>query len=98
MSAIMDAAIALQATMRDEFELYRHALYERAADECRGVLLNARGRAQGIDPYSLFVGPAVRVAAYGSEELVEWFKANGRVTVDEFEANWLDARGGFGEW
>lgn len=94
----MDAAVALQATMRDEFETYRHSLYERAADECRGVLLNARGRAQGIDPYSLFIGPAVRVAAYGSEELVEWFKTNGRPTVDEFEANWWAARGGFGTW
>lgn len=98
MSAIMDAAIALQATMRDEFESYRHSMYERAADECRGELLNAQGRARGVDPYSLFIGPAARVAAYGSEELVEWFKANGRVTVDEFEANWLSARGGFGTW
>ena len=89
----MADAMAAYATMRDEFECYRHALYQRATDECRGVLLNRRGVHRGIDPYSLFIGPEVRVASYGSDELIEWFKVNGRVTVESFEQNWWANRG-----
>lgn len=94
MSLIMKTAFEQWQEMRDDFELRRHAQYERAAEELRGELLNRRGREQGIDPYSLFVGPSARVLAYASEELLEWWchPQNQRVTVEEFEKQWVTAR------
>src|SRR5690625_7996139 len=59
--------MATYRAMREEFELYRHAVYVRAHEELRGELLNARGRAEAVDPYSLFmcsarlVGPMNRL-------------------------------------
>lgn len=88
MSAILADAFAARRQMREDFELYRHALFTRAHDELRGELLNARGRAERIDPYSLFMGPAVRAECYASEELRRWWERNDRPTVAQFEAAW----------
>ena len=52
MSMIIREAMDRWNVMRDDFELFRHAQYERAAADCRGELLNALGREEGIDPYS----------------------------------------------
>lgn len=59
MSAILADAMATYREMREEFELYRHAVYVRA-----------------------------------HEELREWWKLNGRPTVEEYEAQWWAGRGG----
>ena len=90
MSAIMRAAFERWQGMRDEFELIRHAQYERAHNELRGELLNRRGRENHIDPYSLFIGPESRAKAYASEELWEWWQDphNERWTLEEFEEQW----------
>lgn len=93
MSAIMRDAMMAYTAMRDEFELYRHAQYERAHGDLNGEMLNRRGRDLGVDSYSLFTGPMVRVEAFASEELQTWFRENGRVTVAEYEANWWAGRG-----
>ena len=94
MSAIMRAAFERWKEMRDEFELVRHAQYERAVAELRGELLSPRGRAEHIDPYSLFMGPASRARAYASEELWEWWQgpSNRRWTLEAFEEQWLDGQ------
>lgn len=92
MSAIMDAAFETYRTMRADFELYRHASFLRAHTELRGELLNATGRAAGIDPVSLFMGPWSRVERYASEELKSWFTQHRRLTVGEFEAQWWNGR------
>lgn len=91
MSAIMRAAFERWKEMRDEFELVRHAQYERAVAELRGELLSPRGRAEHVDPYSLFMGPASRARAYASEELWEWWQqpSNRRWTLEEFEEQWM---------
>ena len=91
MSAIMRAAFERWKEMRDEFELVRHAQYERAVAELRGELLSPRGRAEHVDPYSLFMGPASRARAYASEELREWWRgpSNRRWTLEEFEEQWM---------
>lgn len=95
MSAIMREAFERWKQMRDEFELVRHAQYERAHDELRGELLNTRGRQEHVDPYSLFMGPATRAKAYASEELWQWWQDphNGRWTLEEFEAQWCQGQG-----
>lgn len=94
MSVILREAFEQWKQMRDDFELYRHAQYERAAADCRGELLSAEGREEGVDPYSLFLGPWVRVEKYASEELLDWWTqaGNGRLTVEAFERQWLAAR------
>lgn len=92
MSAIMDSAFETYRMMRADFELLRHSRFLRAHTELRGELLNARGRAAGIDPASLFMGPWSRVERYASEELKAWFTQHRRITVEEFEAQWWNGR------
>lgn len=65
--------LALWRVARDEFELYREAAFAAAQDETGGALLNARGRAAHIDPWSLFIGPWARARAYASRELLDWW-------------------------
>lgn len=74
-------------TRREAREMYDEYVWEQvlAADEaCRGVMLNARGKAKKVDVQSLFSGPAHIAYAYASEELKDWWAANGRLTVAEF--------------
>lgn len=97
----MRAAFDRWSEMRDEFELVRHAQYERAVAELRGELLNRRGQENHIDPFSLFLGPESRAIAYASEELLEWWSdrpQNRRWTVTEYEQNWLAQRAEIEEW
>lgn len=73
-------------------EVYRW--YIAAEDATRGHMLNPAGRSAGIDPHSLFVGPAARARKWASDELKAWWDANGRVTFDQFVADILgDATG-----
>lgn len=94
MSVIMRDAFDRWREMRDDFELFRHAQYERASADLRGELLNSLGKSESIDPYSLFLGTTTRAAKYASEELREWWNepGNHRTTVDEFERQWVAAR------
>lgn len=97
MSAIMDAAFETYRAMRADFEHDRHSRFLRAHTELRGELLNATGRTARIDPATLFLGPRSRVDRYASEELLAWFAAHGRLTVEEFEAQWwAGTAGGLG--
>ena len=94
MSVILREAFERWKQMRDDFELYRHAQYQRAVAELRGELLNRRGQTNHIEAYSLFLGPLQRALAYASEDLQRWWAepGNGRLTVEEFENEWLRAR------
>lgn len=87
-------AIELRTQARLEFEDYRLAAYEQAAEACRDALLNERGRRAGIDPYSLFMGNEARAMAYASDELKEWWRSHRRPTFKRFErdhyAGWLN--------
>jgi hypothetical protein len=47
-------------------------------------MLNAAGRAQGIDPRSLFTGPESRARRYASEELLEHWQSHHRPTARFF--------------
>lgn len=95
-SLIFDSAAAEYRRVREEYQLHLEAQRAAAVDECNGVLLNARGKAAGIDPFTLFKGPGVRAAAYASEELVEFWQRHTRVTWERFERAsymWADADG-----
>lgn len=72
--------------------LYGETTFERylqAENATAGHMLNKAGLAAGVDPYSLFHGPARRAAKYASRELRDWWAANGRVTWIEFKAERL---------
>lgn len=76
---------------RESFEEYRMSAYLTAEAEFSPNLLNARGKAKGIDAYSLFIGPARVAKAYASEELGDFWKAHGRMTYGKFRNQWLES-------
>ncbi|MFE9391172.1 hypothetical protein [Streptomyces sp. NPDC006784] len=62
-------------TRREACALYDEYVYDqylKAEDECRGYLLGKRAEADGVDPVSLFSGPARIAYARASDELKEW--------------------------
>lgn len=91
MSPIFQYAADLYREMREEFELQVEAAHKAAEEGTRGSMLNARGRREGIDAYSLMTGPWHRVRMYGSPELIEWCEAEGRPSVARFEREWFAA-------
>ena len=84
-STLVSRALDGRNAVRAEFEDMRLAAYERAAEACRGTMLNARGKAAGIDSLSLFMGSAARAYAYASEELVEHWQTYPRPVFEEYE-------------
>jgi hypothetical protein len=72
--------------VRRAYGEWTHLQYLSAENATRGNVLNAAGRAAGIDPISLFSGPAPRARKYASEELLRWWGDNSRVNFGEFEA------------
>lgn len=74
---------------REEYDAHLSTSYTAAETECRGQLLSREGLAKGIDPQSLFTGPAARVRKYASEELRTWFGRHGRITYAEWKYQWL---------
>ncbi|MGY4988903.1 phage minor capsid protein [Streptomyces nigrescens] len=69
-------------------EMYREHVYRQwlaAEDWCRGYLLTRRAQHEGIDPESLFSGPAHVAYARASEELKRyWSEVEPRLTLAEF--------------
>ncbi|MFJ6748280.1 phage minor capsid protein [Streptomyces sp. NPDC091266] len=69
-------------------EMYREHVYRQwlaAEDWCRGYLLTRRAQHEGIDPESLFSGPAHVAYARASEELKRyWAEVDPRLTLAEF--------------
>jgi hypothetical protein len=74
---------------REEYDAFVRDSYVSAENDCRGAMLNRDGIASGIDPGSLFCGPASRVRKYASEELRTWFDRHGRITFGEWKYNWF---------
>lgn len=91
MSIIRDA-FAEWRECRAEYDDTLYAQFDAAEAATNGAMLNARGRAKGIDPFSLFMGPETRALAYASEELVEHWESHPRVTYAAFEKQWAAQR------
>lgn len=69
-------------------EMYREhtwAQYMDAEDATNGYLLSREARAAGVDPASLFSGPAHVAYARASEELRRYWADNPRMTFVEYE-------------
>lgn len=89
-SVVFGFAVDQWRVIRTEFEIYREHAYIRAENATRGALLNARGRAKQIDPWSLFIGSDVRALAYASEELRDHWAEYPRITFADFERQWFE--------
>jgi hypothetical protein len=69
-------------------EMYREHSYRQwlaAENYCRGNLVNRRAEAEGVDPESLFSGPAHVAYARASEDLIRyWAEVEPRITLAEY--------------
>lgn len=90
--SIVSDAFAAWRECRAEYDETLYAQYVAAEEATRGAMLNARGRAKGIDPFSLFMGNETRALAYASEELVEHWESYPRITYAKFERQWQAQR------
>jgi hypothetical protein len=79
-----EAERAARHAVNAEWFLWAHHQFTAAEDECRGYLLNAAGRAAGLDPWALWSGPAARVEKYASDELRDFWLTRPRVTVMQY--------------
>ncbi len=61
-----------------------YAQFMAAESATNGYLVNAAGRARGIDPWSLWSGPADRAEHWASWELLEFWRSNPRVTITDY--------------
>jgi hypothetical protein len=75
-----------------EHHLAVHAAYIAAESETRGHMLNARGRAAGVDPRTLWTGSERRAHAYASEELRAYWDRHGRLTAADWRKQSRGAR------
>jgi hypothetical protein len=90
MSAIFTKAKEDYKEMKAEWDRYVEVLYNMALEDCNGVLVNSLGRSRGIDGYTLFTGTLTRAKKFASEELLEFWEQNGRMTMTEFETQWVE--------
>ncbi|MGW2587566.1 phage minor capsid protein [Streptomyces virginiae] len=85
----LEARAAREAYSREEIrEMYREHVYLQvlaAEDYTNGFMLTRKARAAGVDPFSLFSGPAHVAYARASEDLIRfWEEVSPRVTLTEF--------------
>ncbi|MFF2922734.1 phage minor capsid protein [Streptomyces celluloflavus] len=84
-----DAAAAQRAAYSREQvrEMYREhiaAQWLEAENALRGHLLTRKAEADGVDPRSLFTGPAHVAYARASEDLIRWWENHPRITLAEY--------------
>lgn len=92
MSAIFTKAAEEWQLMKQDYLNHVDYQYLDAVDSTAGVLVNSEGRAKGIDGFTLFSGPRSRAEKYASEELLEFWEQNPRLTMSEYEDQWVTGR------
>jgi hypothetical protein len=78
--------------MRSDFLGHVDGQYDRALEECSGVLVNKAGRAEHVDGYSLFTGSTRKAMRFASEELLEYWGKHPRLSLEDFELLWLSGQ------
>lgn len=83
----IQARLAQWRQDRADYAIHMEGVYRAAEEATNANLLNRRGWAARVDPWSLFVGPGhhMRLRAYGSPELLEWVTAHPVVTFQDWE-------------
>ena len=92
MSAIFAEAAAQWGQMSMDFMAYVDDAYNKALEATAGVLVNNEGRAKHIDGYILFRSNRAFSNKYASEELLEHWRSYPRLTMAEYEQQWLEGR------
>lgn len=98
MYAAAGAAKSPEEQCRDAYDQYNAAQFNRAMEDCCGVLLNAKGKAKKVNSYSLFQGNVNTAKAYASEELQAWWRTNGRRSYAAFRFSYLSNDRDRGAW
>ncbi|WUC68721.1 phage minor capsid protein [Streptomyces sp. NBC_00539] len=98
----LEARAQREAYSREEIrEMYDEHIYIQwlaAEDATRGHMLNRKAEAAGVDPRSLFSGPAHVAYARASEDLIRfWEDVSPRMTLAEFTEQVTGVRNGAGE-
>jgi len=78
--------------MSVDFLSYVDDAYNKAVKATAGVLVNNEGRAKHIDGYSLFRSNRAFARKYASEELLEHWDSHPRLTMVEYERQWLQGK------
>lgn len=73
-----------RAARRMELESERERIRVDAEAATRGYLVNAKGRARGIDPEEILTGREAVFRRYASDEAKEYFASNPRPTASYF--------------
>lgn len=89
MSAIFAEAAQQWGLMSMDFMAYVDDAYGKALEATAGVLVNQAGREQHIDGYILWRSRKAFAEKYASEELLEYWQTNPRLTMKEFEVQWM---------
>lgn len=92
MSAIFAEAASKWSEMSMDFMAYVDDAYSKALEATAGVLVNAAGRAKHIDGYILFRSNRAFARKYASEELLEHWETAPRLTMAEYEQQWMSGR------
>jgi hypothetical protein len=79
----------LDDAVRRGYDQHVYEQYLRAEGDTNGHLLTSQAETKGVDPVSLFSGPARIARANASEDLLRWWADNGRLTLTEFRADAL---------
>jgi hypothetical protein len=89
MTAVLEHAAhvrrAARRTAQDEWREMAHAQYLAAEKYTSGFMVSKRGRAAGIDPWTLWSGTQARADAYASEELKEFWADWPCITITEYQ-------------
>ncbi|WP_149184510.1 phage minor capsid protein [Streptomyces sp. TRM49041] len=98
----LEARAAREAYSREEIrEMYQEHIYVQwlaAEDATRGHMLTKKAEAAGVDPRSLFTGPAHVAYARASEDLIRyWEDVSPRITLAEFTEQVTGVKSGAGE-
>lgn len=70
---------------RASYQDFVYRQFIAAQADTNGYLVNNAGRARNIDPIKLFSGPEASARKWASDELKEWWDANGRTTFAEWK-------------
>ncbi len=80
----------LEGETRAEYENYLTSMFERAQEYCNGVLVLRDANCK-YSTWELFRARKTIVAKYGSEELLEFFSFNRRLTYADFRVQYRGA-------
>lgn len=89
-SPIFAAAAREWERMRSAYGDYLEAHIAAAEAATNGAMLNKRARAAGVTSGRLFYSGPAFARAYASEELLDFWRTNPRMTLAQFERQWLD--------